>query len=420
VARRKIILLYLLSAGVLAATMTMSWHYKTQLISEAKAAPSEFESDIRALTHQVKSNPHQKHRDLVTIAAVPVVTVNAWAGDVPISLDALGTVTPLATAIVKPQLNGYLTQIGFSEGQMVKQGDFLAEIDPRPYQIALEQAQGQLAHDEALLKNANVDLDRYSKLSGEDAIAHQQLDTQHSLVQQVQATIISDQAQVDNAKLNLDYCHIVAPVTGQVGLRQVDRGNYVQAGQQSGLAVITQLTPISVVFAIPEDNIRSVKQQLMAKHPLNVTVYDHSRATKLASGTVTSIDNEIDDETGTVKLRASFDNDDDALFPDQFVNVNMVIKIEAAPAIVPLAAIQHGASGDFVYVVMADSTVAVHQIKTGPGSGDNISVLAGLSAGDKVVIEGVDRLHDGSLVIAADTKMPTSPVTEATAQGTHN
>src|SRR5215813_8870305 len=257
---------------------------------------------------------------------IPVITATAHSGDIPVSLDELGTVTPLAMVTVKPQLSGYLTQVAFTEGQMVKRGDFLAQIDPRPYQISLEQAQGQLARDQALLRNAHIDLDRYQKLSAQDSIAHQQLDTQQSLVQQYEGTIVSDQAMIDSAKLNLEYCHITAPVSGRIGLRAVDQGNYVQAA--ATLAVITQLQPISVVFTIPEDNIPMVQQRLRAGAKLTVSAYDRSRSMKLATGTLATIDNQIDVTTGTVKLRAEFDNADETLFPNQFVNA--VLQIDTA------------------------------------------------------------------------------------------
>jgi multidrug efflux system membrane fusion protein len=349
------------------------------------------------------------------------MAVHARTGDITVSLDALGTVTPLATVIVKPQLSGYLTQVAFTEGQMVKQGDFLAQIDPRPYQIALEQAQGQLARDQALLKNANLDLARYQKLSSQDSIARQQVDTQQSLVQQYQGTILSDQAQVDTAKLDLVYCHITAPVTGRVGLRQVDQGNYVQTGDTNGLVIITQIQPITVIFTIPEDDIPAVQQELKAGHTLSVTAYDRSGATQLATGNLATLDNQIDTATGTVKLRAQFDNDDSALFPNQFVNVNLLVRTEHAQAIVPAAAIQHGSDNTFVYLVKADKTVAAQPVKTGTTSGDDVSVLSGLTAGDQVVIDGVDQLRDGSKVQVTDADKTSGKAPDATGgtQPTH-
>ncbi|HEY3148219.1 MAG TPA: MdtA/MuxA family multidrug efflux RND transporter periplasmic adaptor subunit [Dongiaceae bacterium] len=330
--------------------------------------------------------------------AIPVIVAAAHGGDIPVSLDALGTVTSLAMVTVKPELSGYLTQVAFTEGQMVKRGDFLAQIDPRPYQIALEQAQGQLARDQALLRNANIDLERYKKLVSEDSIARQQVDTQQSLVQQYQGTIVSDQAQIDTAKLNLDYCHITAPVSGRIGLRQVDQGNYVQAA--ASLAVITQLQPISVVFSIPEDDIPMVQQRLRDGGRLAVTAYDRSRSTKLATGTLATIDNQIDVGTGTVKLRAQFDNDDDALFPNQFVNVALLVDTQHSDTVVPMAAVQHGSAGIYVYLVKPDSTVALQPVQAGSSSGNDVAILSGLASGDQVVIDGVDQLRDGSKVAA--------------------
>jgi len=341
------------------------------------------------------------------------MAVQAQAGDISLSLDALGTVTPLATVTVRPQLSGYLTQVAFTEGQMVKQGDFLAQIDPRPYQIALEQAQGQLARDQALLKNAQIDLARYQKLNAQDSIARQQLDTQQSLVLQYQGTIISDQAQADTAKLDLDYCHITAPVTGRVGLRQVDQGNYVQTGDTNGLVVITQLQPITVIFTIPEDNIPLVQQGLQAGQKLQVTAFDRTGTTELATGKLATIDNQIDTTTGTVKLRAHFDNADNALFPNQFVNVTLHVRTEQAQAIVPMAAIQHGSTGAFVYRVKDDKTVTVQPVKIGIIDGDKVEIVSGAKTGDQVVVDGVDQLREGSKVIVSDTSKSANTSTES-------
>ena len=343
---------------------------------------------------------------------VPVIAATAHSGDIPISLDALGTVTSLAMVTVRPQLSGYLTQVAFTEGQMVKRGDFLAQIDPRPYQISLEQAQGQLAHDQALLRNAKIDLERYTKLSAQDSIARQQMDTQQSLVQQDQGTIVSDQAQIDTAKLNLDYCHITAPVTGRIGLRQVDQGNYVQTSELAGIAVIAQIEPISIIFTIPEDDIPMVQRRLRAGATLAVTAYDRSQSTKLATGTLNTIDNQIDPSTGTVKLRAQFDNLDQALFPNQFVNVSLLVDVEHNDTVVPMAAIQHGAAGDYVYLVRPDGTVALRQVRLGQGSGNDVAVLSGLAPDDQVVVDGVDQLRNGSKVTV--TKLATSGTTGST------
>ncbi len=360
-----------------------------------------------------QSNGRRRSRQFAN-GVIPVMAATARSGDISVNLNALGTVVPLATVTIQPQLSGYLTQVAFTEGQLVKKGDFLAQIDPRPYQIALEQAQGQLARDQALLKNANIDLARYQKLNAQDSIARQQVDTQQSLVQQYQGTIISDQAQVDTAKLDLDYCHITAPVTGRVGLRQVDQGNYVQTSDTSGLVVITQLQPISVIFTIPEDNIPLVQQELQGGHNLQVAAYDRSGASKLATGQLATLDNQIDTTTGTVKLRAQFNNTDNALFPNQFVNINLLVKTEQAQAIVPMAAIQHGPNGAFVYHVKPDNTVSIQAITVGITSGDNVEILSGLKPGDQVVVDGVDQLREGSKVAVSDINKRTD--TAATAR----
>jgi multidrug efflux system membrane fusion protein len=364
----------------------------------------------------------QRHKSAVNQGdgAIPVIATTAHAGDIPINLDALGTVTPLAMVTVKSQLSGYLTEVAFTEGQTVKRGDFLAEIDPRPYQAALEQAQGQLARDQALLANANIDLKRFRTLLKQDSIAGQQVDTQKSLVQQLQGTILSDQAQVDTAKLNLSYCHITAPITGRIGLRHVDQGNYVQAGDAAGLAAITQIRPISVVFSIPEDDIPMVQRRLRDGAKLAVIAFDRTQSTKLATGTLSTIDNEIDPTTGMVRLRAQFDNDDESLFPNQFVNATLQIDVEHNDTIVPTAAIQHGGDGDYVYLVKPDNTVTLQPVQLGNSSGDNVDVRSGLRPGDQVVVDGIDRLREGSKVAVTELPGRATAVTGTTSGGQAN
>ena len=334
-------------------------------------------------------------------APVPVGVETVRKGDMPVTLTGLGTVTPLATVTVKTQINGYLTEVAFQEGQMVKKGDFLAQIDPRPYQVALEQAQGQLAKDQALLKNAQLDLQRYNTLVAQNSIATQTRDTQISLVAQDQAAIKTDQAQVDAQKLNLVYAHIVSPVTGRVGLRQVDAGNYVQTSDANGIVVVTQLQPISVIFTLPEDNLPAVLKQLHTGGQLPVTAYDRTGTTELGKGHLETVDNQIDTTTGTVKLRAIFDNEQEILFPNQFVNVKLLVDTLRDTNIVPTAAIQHGAPGAFVYVVKPDQTAAVQKVKLGPGDGQNIAVLDGIQLGERVVVDGSDRLREGAKVTLA-------------------
>ncbi len=331
-------------------------------------------------------------------APQPVGTATAARGDVRVIVNALGTVTPLATVTVKTQIAGQLQQIGFTEGQMVHKGDFLAQIDPRPYQALLEQYQGQLAKDQALLRQAQVDLARYQTLLRQDSIARQQADDQVYLVQQDEAAIRTDQALIDTQKLNLVYCRITAPVDGRVGLRQVDAGNYVQTSDPSGLVVLTQLQPISVLFSIAEDDLPGVLKRVHEGATLPVALYDRANVKDLATGTLSNLDNQIDTTTGMVKLRAMFANADEELFPNQFVNARLLVDTLRNVVTVPVAAIQRGAQGTYVYVVGADSTVSVRVVTVGVADGDAVQVTKGLAAGDRVVIDGSDRLRDGARV----------------------
>ena len=334
-------------------------------------------------------------------AAIPVGVSPVVKGDMPIILTQLGTVAPLAMVTVKTQISGYLTQVEFREGQMVKAGDFLAQIDPRPYEVALELAQAQLAKDQALLKNAQLDLVRYNNLVAQNSIAKQTRDTQESLVGQYLATVKADQAQIDAQNLNLTYCHIVAPVTGRVGLRQVDAGNYVQTSDPNGIVVVTQLQPISVIFTLPEDNLPEVMRRVREGAVLKVTAYDRNGSTELAQGKLDTVDNQIDTTTGTVKLRAIFDNKEESLFPNQFVNVKLLVDTLHGADIVSSSAIQRGAPGTFVYVMPPDHTVAVRRVKVGPTDGQRTAVLSGLQPGENIVIDGPDRLRDGAKVTVA-------------------
>jgi membrane fusion protein, multidrug efflux system len=330
-------------------------------------------------------------------ASVSVVTAPVVQGDLPVTLNALGTVSPLATVTVKTQIAGRLVAIGFQEGQIVKVGDFLAEVDPRPYQIALDQAQGQLVRDTALLHNAQIDLTRYRTLAEQDSIPQQQADTQAYLVHQYEGTVKSDQAMVDNARLNLEYCHIVAPVSGRVGLRQVDQGNYVQTSDPGGIVIITQLQPISVIFTLPEDNLPAVMSRLTAA-TLPVTAYDRALVTKLAEGKLRTVDNQIDTTTGMVRLRAEFDNRDNRLFPNQFVTALLLVETMKGATLVPSAAVQRGAPGTFVYVVDGERVVHLQPVKLGPTDGERVAILSGASVGAQVVVDGADKLRDGAKV----------------------
>ena len=324
----------------------------------------------------------------------------AVKGDIPITIDALGTVTSLATVTVRTQIAGNLQQVGFVEGQIVKAGDFLAQIDARPYQATLaHQFQGQLAKDTALHAQAEADYARYQMLGKQDSIATQQIEDQRFLVAQTKASMAIDQAQIDAANLNIAYCRIVAPISGRIGLRQIDQGNYVQVTDANGLVVITQLQPISVIFSTPEDNLPQISARMKGGATLPVTVLDRANIKQLATGSLTTTDNQIDTTTGTFKLRATFANDDGALFPNQFVNVRLLVDTLAGAVLAPNAAVQLGPNGNFVYVVKDDNTVTVRKITIGPADATNTSIATGLAVGEHVVIDGADRLREGAKVV---------------------
>ena len=354
---------------------------------------------------------------------MPVGTAAVEKGDMPVVLSGLGTVTPLAMVTVKTQINGQLIEVAFKEGQMVSKGDFLAQIDPRPYQVALAQAEGQLAKDQAVLKNSEVDLARYKTLVAQNSIARQTLDTQAALVQQNRGTVQADQAQVDTQKLNLTYCRIVAPVSGRVGLRQVDPGNYVQTSDANGIIVITQLQPISAIFTLPEDKLPAVAQRVHGGASLAATAFDRTGTTRLAVGRLETIDNQIDPTTGTVKLRAIFDNPEQTLFPNQFVNIQLLVDTVRGADLIPNSAVQRGAPGTFVYVVKPDETVTAQPVTLGPGDDRRIVVTKGLDPGQLVVTDGADRLKEGAKVrLARNTgtgaAQPQAPSGEQPAAGT--
>jgi membrane fusion protein, multidrug efflux system len=336
-------------------------------------------------------------------------------GDVGVTLNALGTVTSLATVTIRSQISGYLMKIDFKEGTEVKKGDLLAEIDPRPYKAALAQAKGQLARDEALLKGAQVDLTRYQGLAAQKAVPHQTLDTQIALVAQDQGTVEADRATVQSAEVNLNYTRIVSPIDGRVGLRQVDQGNYVTPNDTNGLVVITQLTPISVLFTVPEDNLPAIAKRLRSGAVLPVTALDRSDASDLADGKLSTFDSQIDPTTGTIKLRALFSNDQRTLYPSQFVNIRLLLDTHKNVDTMSTAAIQRGVPGTFVYLVNPNNTVSVRPVKLGVNDGDRVEVLSGLAPGDHVVIDGADKLRDGAKVaVRPPTSVAASPGSAAT------
>jgi multidrug efflux system membrane fusion protein len=370
------------------------------------------------IQHQQASNTGR----VTTGGPLPVGTATVIQGNMPVIDNQLGTVTPLATVTVQTQINGQLIQVGFQEGQMVKQGDFLAQIDPRPYEVALEQAQGTLAKDQASLADAELDLARYTKLVAQNSLASQQLDTQRALVQQDKGQVITDQAAVDTQKLNLVYCHIIAPVGGRVGLRQVDPGNYIQTSTASGIVVITQLQPISVIFTLPEDSLPAVLAKTNAGTTLQATAYDRSGATKIATGQLATIDNQIDPTTGTLTLRANCPNTDLSLFPNQFVNIQLQVDTLQNVALVPSSAIQRGAPGTFVYLIKTDpttkaSTVSIQVVTLGPDNGEQVAITKGLSPGKIIVTDGADRLKDGATVTIVQAPTPGQPAAPPKGQG---
>jgi multidrug efflux system membrane fusion protein len=332
-----------------------------------------------------------------------VQVAKSAVADMPVYLTALGTVTALQTVAVHTRVDGQLIRVNFKEGQLVHAGDLLADIDPRPFQVQLTEAQGQLARDEATLKNAQLDLERYQALFAQDAVAKQQLDTQAATVSQAQGTIESDQGQVAAANLNVTYAHVTSPITGRVGLRLVDPGNIVHAADQNGIVMITERQPIAIVFTIPEDNLPAVLSRQRQAQALHVEAYDRDMTTKLADGSLSSIDSQIDTATGTIKLKATFANEGEPLFPNQFVNARLLIDTIKGAVVVPSVAIQRGPEESFVYVVKADGTVETRTVDVQLAEADRTALKSGVAAGETVVTDGLDKLQPGSKVVVRES-----------------
>ena len=362
--------------------------------------------------HTFVSQPQQRRGRFTDGGNQPVDVARIQRGDIRLTLRALGAVTPLTTVTVNTQISGLLMSVGFKEGQLVRKGQFLAQIDPRPYEAALEQDVAQLARDDATLKQAQMDLTRYKTLADQVSIPRQTYEDQVWIVKQDQGAVDMDKAQIKAQQLNLEYCHIIAPSDGRVGLRLVDPGNYVQIGSSTGLVVLTRLKPTTVEYAVPEDNLPQIMARVHSGAKLPVTAFDRANVTQLATGEFASIDTQVNTTTGTVMLRANFDNQDESLYPSQFVNIVMLLDTLKDTVTVPVSAVQRGAPGTYVYLVNEDSTVSVHAIKLGPQDGDFYAVESGLSPGDRVVTGGADRLRDGAKVT-----LPSNTPTEATGGG---
>ncbi len=383
------------------STLTKKRHWWFWLVASSVAIAGGYLLFPR-VTHGVNNGQLKKAPGAETqgVRSVPIVAAVARRGDMPVYLDGLGSVIALNTVTIRSRVDGELVKVAFTEGQVVKEGDLLAEIDPRPFQVQLEQAEGQMARDEAQLRTAKIDLERYQVLYKQDSIPKQQLDTQAALVNQYEGNLKSDQGQIDNAKLQLVYSRISSPLNGRIGLRLVDQGNIVHANDANGLAVVTQLQPIAIVFNIPEDDLSKVTQKVRSGIALQVDAYDRDLKHRLASGKLLTIDNQIDPATGTLRFKAVFENKDLSLFPNQFVNARLLVDTRRGTVIIPTAAIQRSPQSTFVYVVKSDNTAEVRNITVGLSEGDYAAVDSGLVAGEIVVIDGIDKLQQGTRVTA--------------------
>lgn len=351
-----------------------------------------------------------------TLVTVGIAT--ATRADIPVYLDALGTVTPVTTITLRAQVSGVMTDVLFTEGQLVKKGDVLARIDSRPYEQALMQAQGTRQRDEAQLEAARVTLERYRTLLGQDSIARQDVDTQAALVKQLQGTVLTDRAAEGTAKLNLDYTRVTSPVSGRVGLRTVDPGNYVAAGATTGIATITQMTPIDVQFAVPQDRVPDIEARVRSGAKMAVTALDRTRATQLDTGTFSTLDNIVDTTTGTVKAKARFSNAGSTLFPSQFVNVRLLLRTIGGAVTVPVTALRTSGTGNYIYVINDNRTVTMRMVKRGESTVETVVITDGLKEGERVVTEGGDRLKDGSSVqLPTDAPRPRTGASGAAGAG---
>jgi multidrug efflux system membrane fusion protein len=363
---------------------------------------------VALVIHHRLSTPTVNARFAMMGGPLPVSVAKVTTGNVPVIIDALGTATPLATVTVRPQVTGPLVDIAFKEGEKIEKGGLLALIDPRPYQAALDQARGQLDRDQAALASAKVDLARYKRLLAQNSVSAQTYSDQLATMRQDEATVAADQAAVETAALNLSYCRITSPVTGRVGLRQVDIGNLVQANQTTPIVTVTQMQPMSVLFTVPENDLTQIFKHDGNGRKLTVQAWDPAMKHLIATGTLASADNEINTSTGTLELRALFDNADSELFPNEFVNVKLVLTTLKNQVVVPSAAVQNGPSSHFVFIVNPNHTVAMRTVVTGPTDGSNVAIMKGLTPGETVVTDGADQLRNGAHVLLPGERPPTT------------